>query len=326
MAEFLTGKNLNEFIYDVIWKAEDRLLIVSPFIKLDDYFKKIFENHKHNHKLEIIIVFGKNEVAPNKSFREVDFEFFKQFKNVAIVYCSNLHAKYYGNEKGGVITSINLYDKSFENNVEFGVAYTVDFLDQFQKSVDTQAWEYSHELISNSPLVYLKRPVYEKGLLTALTGERKYIDTEVLFDATKEISQGYKWEKSTKHYLKDFPEFVDMDNRKKERPAKPEPQEQKQNEDNEIKKWLPKTDQSYPKAEKKPFKQNYTPYNQNNQTGYCIRTGVEIPFDLKKPMSYNAYRTWAEFENPDYPENFCHKTGKPSNGKTSMRRPILYNN
>ncbi|WP_052461068.1 UvrD-helicase domain-containing protein [Psychroserpens mesophilus] len=57
--------------------------------------------------------------------------------------------------------------------------------------------------------------------------------------------------------------------------------------------------------------------------GYCIRTGEEIPFNPDRPMSYNAYRTWALFENPDYPESYCHKTGKPSNGKTSLSHPIL---
>jgi hypothetical protein len=85
MAKFLTGKELNEKIYDVIWNAEDKLLIVSPFIKLDDYFKKLFENHKHRHKLYILILFGKNEGSPNKSLRKEDFDFFKQFKNISIV-------------------------------------------------------------------------------------------------------------------------------------------------------------------------------------------------------------------------------------------------
>lgn len=57
--------------------------------------------------------------------------------------------------------------------------------------------------------------------------------------------------------------------------------------------------------------------------GYCIRTGEPIPFDPERPMSWKAYKTWAQFSNPDYPEQYCHKTGKPSYGKTSMRRPVL---
>lgn len=61
----------------------------------------------------------------------------------------------------------------------------------------------------------------------------------------------------------------------------------------------------------------------NSKEGYCIRTGVPIPFDAARPYSYEAYQIWAQFENPDYPEKFCHLTGKASHGKTSMRNPIL---
>lgn len=59
------------------------------------------------------------------------------------------------------------------------------------------------------------------------------------------------------------------------------------------------------------------------QTGYCIRTGQPIPFNPAKPFCYDAYLVWAEFENPDYPEKFCHRTGNQSNGRTSKRNPIL---
>ncbi len=41
MAKFITGKDLEKVIYDIIWEAENTLLIVSPFIKLDDYFQDL---------------------------------------------------------------------------------------------------------------------------------------------------------------------------------------------------------------------------------------------------------------------------------------------
>lgn len=58
-------------------------------------------------------------------------------------------------------------------------------------------------------------------------------------------------------------------------------------------------------------------------TGYCIRTGEEIPFNIEKPYCYKAFKTWNQFGNPDYSEKYCHKTGQESNGKTSMNNPIL---
>lgn len=60
--------------------------------------------------------------------------------------------------------------------------------------------------------------------------------------------------------------------------------------------------------------------------GYCIRTGVEIPFDVEKPFSYDAYKKWNEFGDVDYPEKFCHFSGEPSDGETTAGKPILKKN
>lgn len=68
--------------------------------------------------------------------------------------------------------------------------------------------------------------------------------------------------------------------------------------------------------ERKEFKAKPT-------TGYCIRTGVEIPFNPLKPMCTDAYHEWAKYKNMNYKEVYDHLTGKKSFGKTSMRKPIL---
>lgn len=60
--------------------------------------------------------------------------------------------------------------------------------------------------------------------------------------------------------------------------------------------------------------------------GYCIRTGVEIPFNVEKPLSYEAFKSWSKYGDPDYSEKFCHFSGEPSNGETSVSKPILKKN
>jgi hypothetical protein len=60
-----------------------------------------------------------------------------------------------------------------------------------------------------------------------------------------------------------------------------------------------------------------------NEIGFCIRTGIEIPFDTERPYSYKAYKSWAQFENYNYSENYCHRTGKESYGKTCMNNPVM---
>lgn len=58
-------------------------------------------------------------------------------------------------------------------------------------------------------------------------------------------------------------------------------------------------------------------------SGFCIRTGVGIPFNIEKPMSFDAYKVWDQYGDYEYPEKFCHFSGEPSYGETCMDRPIL---
>jgi len=60
--------------------------------------------------------------------------------------------------------------------------------------------------------------------------------------------------------------------------------------------------------------------------GYCIRTGKEIPFNVKRPMCDESHQNWLKFGNEDYPEKFCHFSGEPSNGQTTYKKPILSKN
>jgi len=291
MAKFITGEELNKTIYDIIWEADRELLIVSPFIKLDDYFKQLFEKHKYNHKLRIVIVFGRNEGRPSKSLRKEDFAFFTQFKNISIVYCPPLHAKYYANDTDGLITSINLYDTSFRTNVEYGVYFPVKLTDLLITSAEAKAYQYTLDLIEQHPAVFVKRPVYEKGLLS-----KTYLESTVLYDATDKILFASRWNAEPKKYLPEFPDEISATDFK-ERPER----------ENVV-------------TEKRPSLSDRT---KEKQTGYCIRTGKGIPFDPTRPMCYDAFQSWNQFKNKDYPENYCHKTGFKSNGKTSMRNPVL---
>jgi phosphatidylserine/phosphatidylglycerophosphate/cardiolipin synthase-like enzyme len=79
-------------------------------------------------------------------------------------------------------------------------------------------------------------------------------------------------------------------------------------------------------AETKTSKTQSTSSQVKTQNGFCIRTGVEIPFNVKKPFSEEAYKNWKEVGNKDLPEKFCHFSGEPSNGETSFNKPILHKN
>lgn len=60
--------------------------------------------------------------------------------------------------------------------------------------------------------------------------------------------------------------------------------------------------------------------------GFCIRTGVNIPFNIKAPFSDTAYKSWKRYGNENYKEKYCHYSGEKSNGETCLKSPILKKN
>lgn len=294
MTKFITGSELEKVIYDNIWDVEQTLMIVSPFIKLDDYFKKLFDKHINNPRIHFIIVFGKNEGAVSKSLSKSDFDYFKKFLNISIIYVPNLHAKYYGNETKGVVTSINLHDYSFKNNIEFGIFSEINLL-KISASSDEEAWATCHEIAERNEAVFIKRPVYEKRFLSSILGN-SYVKSDILHDVTEKFysSYGYRKEIHTEKTLKDFPEILELGSEPTKRPTREEVE--------------------------KPIVKN------NSLHGYCIRTGMKIPFNPNRPFSEQAYKSWAYYGNPEFQESYCHKTGERSNGQTSMNNPIMRKN
>ena len=303
MSKFITGKELEDAVYDIIWDAERTLLIVSPYIKLDDYFKDLFKKHIDNYKIHIILIFGKNEEKIHKSLSNEDFGFFKQFPNVSIIYVPDLHAKYYGNEKKGLITSINLYDYSFRKNIEFGVFSEQNLLSRFSTSADVEAWHYCREIAEENDVVFIRRPAFraKKGIISI---GKEFIKSEVLFDSTEKFYGSGKVVRTSER-LGDFPDTVDLDQENYERPERV---------------W----DKEGVSKKKLWFDSKTTDFSQNSSPGYCIRTGVKIEFNPQRPLSAEAFRTWSQFQDEYYPEQYCHYSGDKSFGETCFAKPILH--
>jgi hypothetical protein len=190
MAKFITGKELTNEVYEIIHKAKKQLLIISPYIKLDDYFKKeLFDNHKKDSSLHITIGFGKNEKNIQRSLKKEDLDYFKDFPNVSIVFIPNLHAKFYANDKKGVITSINLYDYSFKNNVEFGVLSESSLFNTTTllggSAIDKDAWDEAMKILKKNYTIFVRRPNYKKKILG-----KDYIGSHTLLDYTDDLLNG----------------------------------------------------------------------------------------------------------------------------------------
>ena len=95
---------------------------------------------------------------------------------------------------------------------------------------------------------------------------------------------------------------------------------------NEVKSILATATLVYPTTTTKQAARAVGAKPARTEGGYCIRTGVTIPFNVERPLSPDAYKAWNKFGNPEYPEKFCHFSGEPSDGSTCMKKPILTKN
>lgn len=114
MAEFLTTKGTAAQIENIMTNAKSRLVLISPYLQLSDIF---FERLKDadRQKVKITLVYKKDNLKTGERNK------LRQLSNLTL-YCSkNLHAKCYFNEECMVITSMNMYEFSENNNREMGV-------------------------------------------------------------------------------------------------------------------------------------------------------------------------------------------------------------
>lgn len=240
MAKFLNTKKSVSEIEDLIRDAGQTLILISPYLKLSKDFKELLSYRNIKDKITTVI-FGKVELNPD------EMKFLESLQFVILKYKDDLHAKCYMNDEKMIITSLNLYDFSMNNNKEMGV------------------------------LIERANPN----------------DLELFEDAFKEVDYINATSQRFAYKTQSTPNVIGV-------------QDELKGTANSVK----------IKSDKKL----------QIMTGFCIRTGVEIPFNVEKPMSYEAFKSWSKYGDPDYAERFCHFSGEPSNGETSANRPILKKN
>ena len=114
MAKFLNTSATNYFLEELIKDASDRLILISPYLKLNDRVKELLAD-KNRLKIDVRIVYGKSELQP------AEITWLREQTYVRTSFCKNLHAKCYINEELCIVTSLNLYEFSQVNNNEMGI-------------------------------------------------------------------------------------------------------------------------------------------------------------------------------------------------------------
>lgn len=286
MSKFIYGHALNASVETIIREAEEWLVLVSPYIKLNHRYLDELKGLKKRPQCRVLICFGKSEGKYHKSFDPEALRFLKEMPNIKIVYDERLHAKFYANEKRSLLTSMYLYDYSQTNNIEVGVeSIKTGILNR--SGLDAESWNYFSDVIDAALVVFNREPEFKKGIM-GLT--ENYVGSETKVDDI------------------DLPQ--DDGEKKSSEGGKPS-----------SRPTMGSGRKSSAGFAPKPVRDQST--GQTPPTGYCIRTGVPIPFDVQRPLSDRAFNSWVQFGDGSYPEAYCHFSGEESFGETCYDRPIL---
>jgi hypothetical protein len=230
MAKFLNTSGVTFYLEELIKATKDRLILISPYLQLNDRIKEHLQNLAIQKK-DIRIIFRENKLGLEES------NWLGGQIGIRTSLCRNLHAKCYLNEKEAIITSMNLYEFSQQNNNEMGVYITRD----------------------GDPELF----------------EATFAEANRLLTISDEIRVTVQKVKS--------PDA----------------------------------------AERRTFEPKV---KSGKRTGFCIRTGVEIPFNVERPFNAKAFESWSRYGDEEYPEKYCHFSGEPSHGENCFLRPILKKN
>lgn len=152
MAKFLTTSWVSSHIEDIIKRAKEKVVLVSPYLQFSQNFYQRLKDAE-SHKVDITIIYGKSELNSKET------ELLSNLEKLNLFYSENLHAKCYFNESEMVITSMNMYEYSEKNNREMGVFIS--------KKDDPEIFEEAnHETLSilNSAVpVNLKKKAVKKS-------------------------------------------------------------------------------------------------------------------------------------------------------------------
>lgn len=236
MAKFLNTTGVSYHLEELIKGTKERLILISPYLQFTDRIKEHLSS-LNIQKRDIRIVYRENKLQLEEN------NWLESQIGIRTSICKNLHAKCYINEKEAIITSMNLYAFSQQNNNEMGI--------YINKSEDAELYAATLEEVQR---------------LLTISEEIRVTVKKVTAESPSKVEKNV-------------------------------------------------TDTKAPATK-----------STGKQTGFCIRTGVSIPFNIEKPMSFEAFKSWNKYNDPDYAEKFCHFSGEASNGETSVSRPILKKN
>ena len=156
MAKFLNSSGITYYLENLIKNAETHLVIISPYIKFNLRIKQLLDE-RNSFKFNTTLIYGKTDLQTEES------DWLKSKEFIKVKFCENLHAKCYINEKEAIITSMNLYDFSQQNNNEMGIYVNKNDSSELYNDIEKEVDRLIRisELISDS----IEKVKFEKNII-----------------------------------------------------------------------------------------------------------------------------------------------------------------
>jgi|SaaInlV_125m_DNA_1040241.scaffolds.fasta_scaffold22378_2 hypothetical protein len=132
MAKFLTTTGVSHLLEELIKGTQDRLILISPYLQFHNKIKNNIEN-LNVQKRDIRIVYRENKLQVDEN------NWLESQIGVRTSICPTLHSKCYLNESEAIVTSMNLYSFSQQNNDEMGIHVTKEKDPELYKDIYNEA-------------------------------------------------------------------------------------------------------------------------------------------------------------------------------------------
>jgi hypothetical protein len=267
MAEFLTTADISARLQKIIRESDDRLVLISPYLKTNPRIKELLAQ-KSQTRTHVRIIYGKRELQPEEQV------WIDANPHIELFYRQSLHAKCYLNEKEALLTSMNLYAFSEQNNDEMGIVV----------SNTSDNWGYD-------------RTLHRKILQEA----------EHIGDLSEKIREAPKPERAkglgglVRRIAKDTLSIA-------ERYTGTDRQAPAEEDGDTVIKVSGGTPNGVD-ATPYPVSSTTAPIDAQPKlpvTGFCIRCKTHVATNLAEPYCGRCFRIWNQFKNEGFVEKYCH--------------------
>ena len=114
MVKFLITNGISAALDDLIRNAQRDVILISPYVKVNQRLQSFIQDADRR-GVRFTLIYGKSDIKAEER------EWIDRLTNKRVGFVQNLHAKCYLNENTAIITSMNLYEFSQQNNDEMGI-------------------------------------------------------------------------------------------------------------------------------------------------------------------------------------------------------------